>query len=231
MIREAFYDLGVHAYPEGGSTLSLMALKAKEYGYAGLCTVNHSDFFLDVKKVPVPEGVEVVQGVEVVARDANDLRRQVDRFRKKVRVLAVHGGDAAINRAACEEERVDILMHPQDGKTGGLNHVLARLAADKGVAIGFELLPIIYNKGGSRVRTLSGYRANLALAKKYGAPFVVVSGAMSIYDMRDVRTALSLCRLLGMGEKDAIRGLSFYPSEILRRSSPGYIMEGVQVIG
>jgi len=230
MTPDAFYDLGVHAYPEGGSTLSLMALKAKEYGYAGICIVNHSNFFLDVGDVPVPPGVEVVQGVEVVARDANDLRRQVDRLRKRVRVLAVHGGDAAINRAACEEGRVDILMHPQDGKTGGINHVLARLAADKGVAIGFELLPVIHSRGGSRVKTLSSYRSNLALAKKYGAPFVVVSGAMSCYDMRDVRAALSLCRLFGMGERDAIRGLSLYPSEILRRRSPGYIMEGVQVI-
>ncbi len=230
MTLEEFYDLGVHAYPEGGSTISLMALKAKEYGYAGICVANHSNFFLDVGNAPLPPGVEVVQGIEVMARDANDLRRQVDRLRKKAKVLAVHGGDAAINRAACEDGRVDILMHPQDGKTGGINHVLARLAADRGVAIGFELLPLIHNRGGSRVKALSSYRSNLALAKKYGAPFVIVSGAMSFYDMRDVRTALSLCRLFGMSENDAVRGLSLYPLEILRRRSPGYIMEGVQVV-
>lgn len=229
MTREAYYDFSVHAYPEGGSTVSRLALAAGELGYSGICVASHSDFFSGMEG-PAPEGVEVIQGVEVVAKNANDLRKQVDRFRGKVRVLAVHGGDPIINRAACEDGRVDILMHPPDGKAGGINHVLAKLAADKHVAIGFELLPIVCSKGGSRVRTLSAYRANLALARKYEVPYVVVSGAMSVYDMRDVRAAIALCALFGMGEKDAIKGLSFYPSEILRRNSPGYIMEGVELV-
>jgi ribonuclease P/MRP protein subunit RPP1 len=228
MLHEAFYDMGVHAYPEGGSTASRLAMAAKEYGYAGICVADHSGYFPEVKGQV--EGVDVIQGVEVVAKNANDLRKQADRFRKKVQVLAVHGGDPAINRAACEDERIDILMHPPDGKTSGINHILAKLAADKHIAIGFELLPIICAKGGSRVRALSNYRTNLALVKKYEVPFVFVSGAMSFYDMRDVRAAISLCRLFGMGEKDAARGLSRYPAEILKRRAPGFIMEGVEVI-
>jgi ribonuclease P/MRP protein subunit RPP1 len=228
MLHEAFYDMGVHAYPEGGSTASRLAMAAKEYGYAGICVADHSGYFPEVRGRL--EGVDVIRGVEVVAKNANDLRKQVDRFRKKVQVLAVHGGDPAINRAACEDDRVDILMHPPDGKTSGINHILAKLAADKHIAIGFELLPIICAKGGSRVRALSNYRTNLALVKKYEVPFVVVSGAMSFYDMRDVRAAISLCRLFGMGEKDAIKGLSYYPEQILKRHSPGYIMEGVELV-
>lgn len=227
MADDALYDLSVHAYPEGGSTASRLALAAKGLGYSGICVANHPDFFLEVSPV---DGVEIVQGVEVVAKNANDLRRQVDRFRSRVKVLAVHGGDPGINRAACEDDRVDILLHPPDGKTSGINHILAKLAADKHVAIGFELLPVICSKGGSRVRLLSNYKTNLALAKKYGAPFVVVSGAMSHYDMRDVRTVVSLCRLFGMSEADAIKGLSYYPSKILKRRSPGYIMEGVELL-
>lgn len=228
MAHEAFFDMGVHAYPEGGSTVSRLAMSAKGLGYSGICVANHSDYFLEVKGQA--EGVDVIQGVEILAGHPRELRKQVDRFRNRVQVLAVHGGDPAINRAACEDERVDILMHPPDGKTSGVNHILAKLAADKHIAIGFELGPIVCNKGGSRVRALSNYRTNLALVKKYGVPYVVVSGAMSLYDMRDARTAISLCRLFGMGEKDAVKGLSFYPSEILRRHSPGYIMEGVELM-
>lgn len=239
MADKAFYDLSVHAYPEGGSTASRLALAAKSLGYTGICVANHPEFFLETSPVEgindIPDvddipDVVVIQGVEVVAKNANDLRRQVDRFRSRVKVLAVHGGDPGINRAACEDERVDILLHPPDGKTSGINHILAKLAADKYVAVGFELAPILCSKGGSRVRTLSNYKTNLALVKKYGAPFVVVSGAMSFYDMRDVRTTVSLCRLFGMGEKDTLKGLSYYPSEILRKRSPGYIMEGVELV-
>ena len=35
MLRDAFYDMGVHAYPEGGSTVSMLGLTAKKYGYDG----------------------------------------------------------------------------------------------------------------------------------------------------------------------------------------------------
>ncbi len=191
---------------------------------------NHADLFIDVNIMEKPEGVEIIQGIEVEARNPNELRKLVDRYRRKVQVLTVHGGDPVNNRAACEDERVDILAHPADGKTSGINHILAKLAADKHVAIGFELAPIIFAKGGSRVRALSNYRTNLALVKKYEVPYVITSGAMSHYDMRDVRTAFALCSLFGMSEKDAIKGLSFYPSEILRRHSPGYIMEGVELV-
>jgi ribonuclease P/MRP protein subunit RPP1 len=229
MARESFFDMGVHAYPEGGSTVSRLALSAKECGYAGICVANHSDFFIDVKE-PGLRGIDIIQGVEILAGHPRELRKQVDRFRNKVQVLAVHGGDPAINRAACEDERVDVLMHPPDGKTGGINHVLARLAADKRIAIGFELLPIICAKGGSRVRTLANYRSNLALVKKYQVPYVIVSGAMSFYDMRDVRATMAICSLFGMNEKDAIKGLSYYPGQILKRHSPCYIMDGVELV-
>lgn len=225
MAGERFYDLAVHAYPEGGSTASRLAMEAKALGYAGACVANHQDFFREL-----PEAEGLIQGVEVVAKNAGDLHRQVDRYRGRARVLAVHGGDTAINRAACEDERVDVLLHPPDGKTSGINHVIAKLAADRHVAIGFELLPIVAGRGGARVRAISHYRTNLALAKKYGAPYVVVSGAMSFYDMRDVRAAAALCRLFGMGGEDAVLGLSRHPAEILRRRSPGFIMDGVELV-
>jgi ribonuclease P/MRP protein subunit RPP1 len=55
---------------------------------------------------------------------------------------------------------------------------------------------------------------------------------MSLYDMRDVRSMIALARLFGMSEKDAIKGLSYYPSLILKRNTPGsgYVMEGVEII-
>jgi ribonuclease P/MRP protein subunit RPP1 len=226
-MADKFYDMCVHAYPEGGSTASRLALTAKSLGYSGICVADHQDYFREVEPV---EGFEVIQGVEVAANNANELRRQVDRFRKKVRVLAVHGGDPVINRAACEDDRVDILLHPPDGKTSGINHIIAKLAADKHVAVGFELAPILCSKGGSRVRVLSNYKTNLALVKKYGAPFVVTSGAMSHYDLRDVRTTVALCRLFGMNEADVLKGMSQYPLEILKRRSSAYIMEGVELL-
>lgn len=228
-----YYDLCLHAYPEGASTVSRLALLARNYGYSGIGVSNHSDFFDSVGSCSASsEDFKVIQGVEIYARNGNELRKLVDRYRSRVTVLTVHGGDEAINRSACEDDRTDILMHPQDSKTSGINHILAKLAADKNIAIGFDLSPIICNKGGSRVRVLSNYRTNLALVKKYETPFILTSGAMSIYDLRDVRSMIALARLFGMGEKDAIKGLSHYPSLILKRNTPGsgYVMDGVEIV-
>jgi len=50
----------------------------------------------------------------------------------------VHGGDEQINRAACTDDRVDLLMHPERGKRGGLNQVTAKIAEKNGVALGLS---------------------------------------------------------------------------------------------
>lgn len=225
-----FFDLNTHPYPEGSSSVSRLCLEAGRLGLAGICASPHHDFF----EVPPGStaGCRVLRGVEVAANNANDLRRLVEKYRKKVEVLAVHGGDETINRAACEDGRVDILTHPQEGgKTSGVNHIIARLAADKNVAIEFSLFPLIHNRGGTRVRTLSYYRANFALVRKYGAPYVITSGALSHYDLRDARSMVALARLFGLNEAEALRGLSYWPEQILRRTSASYVMEGVEILG
>ena len=225
--KATFYDLGTHPYPEGSSSLARMALGARRLGYGGICARYHQGYFPD-GRVALPAGV--VLGVEVVAANVNELRRGIDRFRGRAAVLAVHGGDEAINRAACEDGRVDVLAHPQEGRSPGINHVIARLAADRGVAIEFSLFPLVHGRGGARVRALSAFRANFALVRKYGAPYVITSGALSSYDLRDVRGAIAVAGLFGMREADAVRGLAEHPAGIVRRGAPGYVAEGVEVV-
>jgi ribonuclease P/MRP protein subunit RPP1 len=231
MLEGKFYDLNVHAFPEGAATVSRMALAARDNGFSGICISYHDPFFSAVEEKEL-FGIQLYKGVEVVVPRLNDLRKMVDRYRNKVDVLTVHGGEEALNRAACEDDRVDVLAHPQDGKTSGINHIVAKMAADRFIAIEFDLSPIITGKGGNRVKALSWYRTNLTLVKKYGTPYVITAGTLSQYDMRDIRALISLCALFGMDEEDAIKGLSYYPSEILRRNLPGtgFIMEGVELI-
>ncbi|HMK48012.1 MAG TPA: ribonuclease P protein component 3 [Methanocella sp.] len=225
-----FYDLNIHPYPEGSSSVSRMALAAMQLGLHGVCVLPHHEFFAG-KEQWRSDGCGVINGVEIVASNQNDMRRLIDKYRKKVAILAIHGGDEAVNRAACEDGRVDILMHPQEGgKTGGINHIIARLAADRNVAFEFSLYPLIHSRGGYRVKTIAAYRANFALARKYGAPYVITSGAVSHYDLRDARSIVSIARLFGLNEAEAVKGISHYPEQIIHRSSPTYIMEGVELV-
>ena len=224
-----YYDLNTHPYPEGSSSVARMAREAQWLGLAGICASPHHDFLAGKERLP--GNFSLVRGVEIAAANPNDLRRLVERYRNKVTVLAVHGGEESINRAACEDGRVDVLTHPQEGgKTSGINHIIARLAADKCVAIDFSLFPIIHARGGTRVRTLSSYRANFALVRKYGAPYVITSGALSHYDLRDARCMIALARLFGLNEAEAVKGLSYYPEQILHRASPSYVADGIEIV-
>jgi ribonuclease P/MRP protein subunit RPP1 len=228
-----FIDLCVHSLPEGASSIQRFIGISKKYGYNGICVTNHMPFYEDIEGNYEPvEGFDVYQGVEVVANNASELRKNVDRLRNRVDVLCVHGGEEPINRAACEDDRVDILSHPHEGKTGGINHILAKLAADKFVAIEFDMSYIICGRGGSRVRALSNYRKNFSLVKKFGSPYILTSRPLSIYDMRDVRSMIALASLFGMSANDALKGISHYPAEIIRRNTggSGFIMEGVELV-
>jgi ribonuclease P/MRP protein subunit RPP1 len=139
-----FYDFGTHPYPEGSSSPARLLLTARQLGYDGICAAYHQEFFPG-RQDKLPAGI--FRGVEIRAGNANELRRGIDRFRDRVNVLAVHGEDEVINRAACEDSRVDILAHPQEDKSPGINHIIARLAADHGVAIEFSLTRSCATKG------------------------------------------------------------------------------------
>ena len=80
-----YYDLCLHAYPEGASTVSRLALLARNYGYSGIGISNHSDFFDSVgPRSAQPEDFKVIQGVEIYAKNGNELRKLVDRYRSRV---------------------------------------------------------------------------------------------------------------------------------------------------
>jgi ribonuclease P/MRP protein subunit RPP1 len=141
------------------------------------------------------------------------LKERIKKYRPKVDVLVVHGGDEVINRIAVGERMVDVLNHPRNG----LNHVVARLAAKNKVAIGFDIGNIIHKRGGARSKALSEMRKNLILARRYGTPIILSSNAHSIYDLRAPREVIALTRLFGMKREEAVRALSEIPSMIVEK--------------
>ena len=144
----------------------------------------------------------------------------------------MHGGSEAVNRAALENPRVDILNHPAFDKSSGLNQVLAKAAAENGVAIGLTLRPLLHSRGSRRIRLLSDLRANLDLARKYDVSLVLSSDAMSCFDLRSPMETLALAEVCGLEEDEALEAISTVPEKILSRNrpGPGYIREGVEVL-
>ncbi|MHC1595796.1 MAG: ribonuclease P protein component 3 [Candidatus Syntropharchaeales archaeon] len=222
-----FYDFSIHTAPECSDSPEAMAETASGYGYAGIAITNHTPHQPQKPAMTDHPKIAVYSGIEIVAKNPHHLMQMIRKHRAKVRVLAVHGGNEKINRAAVESRAVDILSHPDER----LNHVLMRFASENRVAIEFNLDSIIRMRGRARVRALTNFRHNLKLARKYGAPMILASSAQSIYDLRAPAEMIALGTIFGMTEDEAIAALSTVPEEIIRRGSENWIMEGVEIVG
>ena len=209
-----YFDLNVHAYPETAAPVEELLRVAKRYGYAGIAITNH-----DEAVVPEPlESNTVFTGVEIHAQSVVELKRKIKRYWGNVALVAVHGGDDKINRAAVENPKVDILAHPCGEKgESGLNHVLVRYAADNGVAIDFNMNALIRSRRGDRARVIGKMRDNLKLVRKYNAPMILTSHAHSIYDLRAPRELIALATLFGMTKEEATSALCDIPVGLLEK--------------
>ncbi|MHC1566897.1 MAG: ribonuclease P protein component 3 [Candidatus Syntropharchaeia archaeon] len=196
-----FFDFNVHSHPESKTPPDELWKTAKRYGFAGIAITNH-DFPFD--------GDFAYKGIEICAKNPTELYSKVKKYRKRVEVLLVHGGDEKIDRAALKNPKVDVLAHP-----GSLNHVLARFASENGVAIEFNIGEIIHKRGRGRWQALSTMRNNLKLVRKFKVSALLSSNAYSIYDLRAPREIISLSTIFGMKKEEAKKALSETPQKII----------------
>lgn len=231
MVKPRFYDFNVHSIPEGKSSPQQLSELARHFGYSGIALTNHSNSEGNYQ-ASICDDFEVFKGIELVASNPSKLHGLIGKYRKKVDVLIVHGGSESINRAAVENSNVDILAHPQTPKDSGLNHVLAKSASVNNVAIEFNLDALIKSRGGRRVHSISHFRKNLAIARKYDVSMILTSNAHSYFDLRAPGEMIALACLFGMTKEEAISALSETPAEIISRNRPsaGFVQDGVEVI-
>lgn len=213
-----FYDLHVHtALSIGSDAVEDTAGFAKQLGLAGIGVVQY--FGSRLEDLPAAEGIDIVRVLMLKPRDASELEKLALRSRKKCEILAVHGGDYEINRAACENSMIDMLAHPELGrKDSGLDHITMKAAADNGVAIEINFREILETSRRMRIYMLSGMRKNIGLAGKYGAPVVVASGAVTKWGLRGGRELAAVAHLLGMDLGDAIKCASDVPKSMVERN-------------
>jgi ribonuclease P/MRP protein subunit RPP1 len=210
-----FYDFYTHP-----DNTSLMAIEGKRYGYSGIAVIGHAPN----ENTIFPEDFSIYRGIEIQAKPSR-IREEIKKFRGSGHILIVNGGEEELNRAAVETEGFDILMHPLE-----FNNVLAKAASNNSVSIGFNLGLLIRLRGEARVRELKTMWINLKHARKYKLQLILTSDAHSIYDLRAPREMVAISSLFGMTEKEAVDAMSSMPLNILRRKSPDYIQEGIEII-
>ncbi len=217
LFNSSFYDFNVH---QDFNPVAELAFEAKKYGYCGIAIVNSA--MANEEKLPVDFSVH--RSIEISGKPSK-LREEIKKHKGTESILTVPGGDEELNRAAVETEGLDILLQPDQ-----FNNVLAKLASDNSVAIGFNLGALIRLRGEARVMELMNMRENLKHARKYDLLMILTSNVRSIYDFRSPREMAAIAGLFGMSKEEAVDAMSAAPLEILRRKNPDYIQEGIEIL-
>jgi len=233
------FDLHVHsAFSGGESSLEELAETAKRLGYKGVCFVfyyqddKQMDILLaEIERIKKDIKIETYLGFE--ARDLKELNFLAKK-RKSFDILLVRGGDLELNRAACETPEVDILTHPEYQRTdSGLDHVCMKFAAKNNVAIEMNFGEILTSNKATRAKILHNIGHNIRLAKKYHAPIILCSGAISHWELRDPECSISMATQLGLDLNEAKKAISELPEKIIEkikeRKKKKWIMPGVRV--
>ena len=236
-----FYDLLVQSNLSGGeNTIEQLIDFAKKLGYSGIAIC---DSYQGLEKVnelknkinEIKADLEIYTGVNIIAKNVNEMNEIVSKVREKVDLVVVSGGDYSINRAACDDSRIDILMHPElERSDSGLDEPSLEAATLNNVAIGLSLREILYNFRKPRSYILNHISRNLMLCDHYRTPFVFCSCAQSTWGMRSPRDMISIVNVLGLDIVKAFASVTSTPQAIVEENKKTLngtkITEGVEEV-
>lgn len=239
-----FFDLQTFSgLSIGEHSVAEMAKFAEQLGWSGICIADSwhgleriTQLKEHIAAAQKETKVEILPGITLHPSTPGELKHLLERVRGAVLVVAVAGGDYAINRAACEDNRVDILAHPERGRPdSGLDDICCRAAVANGVAIGVSFREVLYSSRRGRARVLQQISTNIQLATSMRAPLVFVSGAQSKWDMRDPRQLTALANTLGAELPTAFAAVSDIPNQMIVRNKKlleGRVAgKGVEIVG
>jgi ribonuclease P/MRP protein subunit RPP1 len=226
-----FFDLHFHGDEE-------VIKEAERLGYSGVGLTRYfEDFNLEfLKQFDILESnsnIILKKCVEISCKHPEDLRRKVQKSRKKADVIIIRGGDLKVNRAACEDKRVDILSQPyRSRRDSGINHVLARKAAENSVAIEINLKTLLKTSLRYRYRVLSQFRHVIELQRKYKFPLIITSNAKSKYDIITPEDITALSKCFKMSFEESFNAISKIPQKIIEINDlrDSFVVDGVRIV-
>lgn len=222
-----YFDLHVH---------TPLIPESKRWGYNGIALIQPSNNFnlQDIEHFKeINDDLIILSGVEINAKNPDDLKKKIQKFRRKTDVLIVNGGNIKINRAASEDQRVDILANPfKNRRDSGVNHIIAKKAAENSVAVEIGVNQIIKTRSSVRSKIISNFRQIIKLKRKFNFPVITTNNAHSIYDFRSPEDIITLLKSIGMTKQEADDSLSRHPLNILKRNENinNLVIKGVRTL-
>jgi RNase P/RNase MRP subunit p30 len=205
-----FIDL--HLKPSTQEQALEMASLATQLGYKQVAMTkplnNHSG------------SIMIATRIDIEARLGRELQDVLKRNWKKYDIIAVRCLSKDVARKAAKDNRVDILLFPEDPdqrKKNWLDHHEAALLAGEDHAYEINASELLTTKPSHLSKTISQIKRDLVVASRHEIPVVLSSGASTPIMMREPKALIALATLLDIEESYATDMTSTIPEIILQR--------------
>lgn len=219
--------------------LEKMMSKSSELGYRLIAVPLPPNFVRDtideLQRICNDAKIDLVTRLDLVPNTPHELLLDLRRFRRRFEVVSVMCNSKPVARQAAKDRRVDLLSFSATNlRKRFFDHAEAELASKALSSLEIEMAPLLSLKGFSRIRLLSRLRKELVIAKRFGVPVVLSSGAKDPYLMRSPYDYASLAALFDMSQESALCALSENPLTTIKRNrkklNSDYIAPGIRII-
>ena len=183
---------------------------AEKLGYKELLLLyNFDEYMKKQQNAKLNPKIKISYGI--LANERN-IQKINNNFKNKNVFIAIKG--SIKNREIIEKSQANLIFALEEAgkkdfmhqRGSGLDHILAKLAHDNNVIIGFSLSPIL-NTGNKHI-ILGRMMQNIKLCRKYKVKTAIASFAKNPYEVRSPYDIISLFMVLGMQQKEVKDALS-----------------------
>lgn len=180
-------------------------------------------------------GIDLVTRLDLTSKTPRRLLHDLRHFRRRFEVISVVCTSKAVARQAAKDRRVDLLSFPTASYRGRFfDHAEAELASHASSSLEVDVALLLSSKSFSKIRLISALRKEVAIAKKFGVPVAISSGATNVHSVRGPYDCAALASLFDIAVPFALRALSETPLAIVERNreklSPDFVAPGIRLV-
>jgi len=188
-----------------------------------------------LKEICSDAGIDLVTRVDLTSKTPHQLLSELRHLRRRFEVVSVVCTSKAVARQAARDRRVDLLSFPATSfRRRFFDRAEAELASQALSSLEVDVAQLLSSRDFSRIRLLSSLRKEVSIAKKFGVPVAISSGATDVHLMRGPYDCAALASLFDMAVPLALQALSEIPLIIVERNreklSPGFVAPGIRSV-
>ena len=134
------------------------------------------------KKIKSKKEISDKENGYLIDANEKEVRRIIDALKGKEKIIAVLGRDDEFNRRMLEKTKIDYLVSPErrhvkdslKQRDSGLNHVLAKIAKEKGIGIVVDFNSLMKMEKMERARSIARIMQNVKICRRAGCKIKIL---------------------------------------------------------